>query len=282
MTPAKLQSLTVKELRALAAERGIPNAQRMLKAELVAALADKSGGVANEGTRERARRKASFTAPAGGVAEQAPSSTPMRAPAPPMADAPAGTDPGLPIPDRYGADRLVLMVQDPHHIFAYWELTPHTLDQARLLAGGGTPVLVLHGVNGDESREVDLHGGNYYLSVAPSAAYEAELALRDGQGRLHVLARSNRVTTPAPTISARTGEQWLGVDETFHELLELAGLPDQIAHGGGSAQRLAASLKEQRLVAWGWKESGVQPFSSAVLSSHSLSSSGLVRKSTKK
>lgn len=275
MTPAKLQTLTVKELRSLATKQGIANAVRMLKAELVAALADKDDP--GTGTRERARRKASFTAPhsSAKVKDKAPSSTPPQAPAPQPAPQ-AGTDMGLPIPDRYGVDRLVLMVQDPHHIFAYWELTPGTFDQVRNAAGGGTPVLVLHGAQGDESREVDLHGGNYYLAVAPSGSYEAELALRDPQGRLYTLAKSNRVTTPAPSISARADEQWMGVDETFHELLELAGLPDQSSLGGSSSQ--SARMTDQRLVAWGWQESGVKPFSSAVLSSHVLSSSSLVRK----
>ncbi len=273
MTPAKLQSLTVKELRALATEQGIPHATRMLKAELVAALSAKPGAGEGTGARERARRKASFTAPASGGKDKAPSSLP---PQPPVAQPPAqsGTDMGLPIPDRYGVDRLVLMVQDPHHIFAYWELTPDTLERVRGAAGGGTPVLVLHGGQGDESREVDLHGGNYYLSVAPSASYEAELALRDQQGRLYTLAKSNRVTTPAPSISSRADEQWMGVDDTFHELLELAGLPDQ--PGGSSAQ--SVRMTEQRLVAWGWQESGVKPFSSGVLSSHVMSSSSLVRR----
>ena len=275
MTPAKLQTFTVKELRSLAVARGIKDAAHLLKSELVEALASKTATKPGEdsGTRERARRKASFTAPHSSVKDQAPSSRPVQQPPALHPAPPAGTDPGLPIPDRYGSDRLVLMVQDPHHIFAYWELTPQTLAQVREAAGSGTPVLVLHGAQGDESREVDLHGGNYYLAVAPSASYEAELALRDPQGRLYTLAKSNRVTTPAPSISTRADEQWLGVDETFHELLELAGLPEQLKQGT-STQRLS----EQRVLAWGWKESGVKPFSSGVMSSHVLSSSALVRR----
>lgn len=275
MTSSKWQTLTVKELRAMAVERGVVNAARMLKAELIAALTrhQQDTGV-DSGTRSRVRRKASFTAPHSLRAGEtpAPSSLPPQAPA--LQPPPAGTDPGLPIPERYGTDRLVLMVQDPHHIFAYWELTPHTLEQMRQASGGGAPVLVVHGSNGDESREVDLAGGNYYLAVAPNASYQAELALRDAQGRLYTLAKSNRVSTPAPSASNRVDEQWLGVDETFHELLEMAGLPEHLTAG---SSRQLTKMSDQRLVAWGWKETGVRPFSSGTLSSHSLTSSALVR-----
>lgn len=276
MTHAKLQTLTVKELRVLAVERGVVNAARMLKSELISALERQSDAAPDQSNRTRVRRKASFTAPNSAPPavpkNQAPSSLPPQIPVPQAP--PAGTNLGLPIPDTYGADRLVLMVQDPHHIFVYWEITPHALSQLRLSMGGGTPVLVVHSVHGDESREVDLNGGNYYLVVAPDTSYHAELALRDGLGRLHILARSNRVATPAPSVSTRVEEQWMGVEDTFHELLEMAGLPDHLQTG---SSRQMAKMSDQRMVAWGWKESGVRPFSSGTLSSHSLSSGALVR-----
>lgn len=158
-----------------------------------------------------------------------------------------GPDPGLPIPDRYGRDRLVLMVQDPFHVFAYWEITPETLARARQAAGGGATVLLIETPNGLESREVDLAGGNYYLSVAPNTTYGAQLAIRDAQGRLHILAVSNKVSTPAPHVSARQDEAWMAVDETFGELLEIAGLPGA---GGSSMARLSSAALQQRMVAW--------------------------------
>jgi hypothetical protein len=265
---AKLQALTVKDLRALAAEHGIPNAAKLLKAELIAALSGERNGT-DDTDKHRTSRKASFTAPeAPAPSSSTVASTSHPAPAPQCAQP---CDPGLPIPDHYGVDRLVLMVQDPHHIFAYWELTGDTLTRAQQ-AGGGTPVLVIHGEQGDESREIDLHGGNYYLAVAPKTAYEAELALRDRSGKLTVLARSNRVSTPSPTISTRAGEQWMGIDDSFHELLELAGLPERIGQGAGSVARL--SLKEQRTVAWGWTET-VPPGVPGLPSSHTLTNAGL-------
>ena len=299
MKRSELENLTVKELRLIALERGLAKATKLLlKSELVDALAAPARAVREKvtatrattsTTTKRAQRRGSFTAapsknkstlPPGAPAARSASSLLAPAPAPAKAPAPApivGCDPGLPIPEHYGQDRLVLMVQDPHHVFAYWELLPETVARiGRQAQNTGTPVLAIYVGGNTEFREVDLRGGNYYLVVLPDQDYEAELALRDCHGKLHTLARSNRVHTPAPTISSRVDEQWMGVDESFHELLELAGLPGHLqgATGAGSAARLA----DQRLVAWSWQNHGVTSLSSATLSSHSLSSSARLAK----
>jgi uncharacterized protein len=231
-----LKRLSVKELRELATGNGVPAVSTLTKEQLLAKLS----------AVYAARQPLNVVAPTGGVPvpqSQAQGSSGSAANAPYVQK---GPDPGLPIPDRYGRDRLVLMVQDPFHVFAYWEVTPDSLHRARAAAGDHyTPVLLLDTGNGTESREVDLAGGNYYLSVAPSGSYVAKLALRDSQGRLHVLAESNRVQTPAPRVSSRVDEAWMSVDETLGELLEMAGLPGQ---GGGSQARLAAG--HQRIAAW--------------------------------
>jgi hypothetical protein len=121
------------------------------------------------------------------------------------------------------------------------------LARVRNEAGGdGSIVLMVETANGREIREVDLHGGNYYLTVAPDADYRAELALRGPDGRLHILAISNRIRTPAGAPSERTDEAWMAIDETFHELLDRAGLPGS---GGNSADLSSAALA-RRVVAW--------------------------------
>jgi hypothetical protein len=259
MTPEQLMGMSVKELRSLAGEKGVPRAAKMRKEELVQALMPHSRGP-HPGSPVI---KPVLPAMAG-----TSSSSTMAAPA---AMPRGGSDPGLPIPDRYSRDRLVLMVQDPQHVFAYWEVTPERLEEVRRHAGdNATPVLVLMTSGGNEQREIDLRGGNYYLSVSPNGSYQAQLALRDRHGRLHALAISNQITTPAASVSPRTDEQWMAVDETFHELLAMAGLPGQV---GSSLARFS----DQRLAAWNWKETGVRPFSSgSIFSSHSLSSHSLV------
>ncbi len=289
----ELETMTVKDLRLIAAERGIPKATKLSKVELVAALsaakaarsAARSTAARGTSTSTRTKHRASYTAPApakrkgGKLPPGAPAARSSSSLLTPVVKAPApapivGSNPGLPIPEHYGNDRLVLMVQDPHHVFAYWELQPETVARVSHLAQGtGTPVLAIHTNGSTEYREVDLRGGNYYLAVSPDQDYEAEIALRDRRGKLHTFARSNKVHTPTPNISTRIDEQWMGVDETFHELLELAGLPGQ-QRGAGSAARLA----DQRRMAWSWQHSGVTSLSSQTLSSHSLSSTSRLSK----
>lgn len=293
----ELEAMTVKELRLIAVKRGLPKATTLTKSELVAAISavsktkpstrstrTKSAAVS---TSTRTKRRTSFTAPTP-TKRKVSSKLPPGAPAAkssssllaPVVKAPGpapivGANPGLPVPDHYGNDRLVLMVQDPHHVFAYWEVQPETVARVSNQAqSGATAVLAIHTGGNTEFRDVDLRGGNYYLAVSPDQDYEADLALRDRHGKLHLLARSNKVHTPAPTISSRIDEQWMGVDETFHELLELAGLPGHL-HGSASS---VARLADQRRLAWSWQHSGVTSLSSSVLSSHSLSSTSRLSK----
>ncbi len=224
MTADQIAQLPLKDLRALAAGRGIASSSKLKKEELVSALAAVMAGVRREPPAPTGTTGgSSSTPPQGGQAWQ-----------------PAPTDYGLPVPASYGRDRLVLMVQDPSHLFAYWEVAPATLDRVRTEAGhGAAAVLVLHGPGGDEQREVDLNGGNYYLAVAAGATYSAELCLRAGDGRLIRIAGSNRTSTPAAGPSWRTDEAWLEVDESFQDLLSLAGVPGSLGSSmsSGSGER---------------------------------------------
>jgi hypothetical protein len=227
MTTDQLASLPLKELRALAAGRGIARSSKLSKDELVLALQS----ALDSGRREP---PAPTNPPAG-------SSAP---PQPTQAWQPAPRDYGLAVPDAYGRDRLVLLVQDPSHIFAYWEVSPETLERVRAAAGpGAAAVLVLHTQAGSEQREVDLAGGNYYLAVAPGSSFTAELCLRDASGKLHRIAMSNRIGTPVAGPSWRTDEAWMEVDESFDDLLALAGMPGQ---NGSSGSMIGSSSQRFR------------------------------------
>jgi hypothetical protein len=232
MTAEQLMRLTVKDLRALAERQGVTGHARLRKDQLIGALLPL------------------VTSKAPAPAPQLTSSPTGSSTSAPVASAPApqrGPDPGLPIPESYGRDRLVLLIQDPHHIFAYWEVSPGTYARVAALAGAGSAqVLILHTPSGPEQREIDLRGGNYYLSVAPGSTYRAEIALRGKDGKLHQLAVSNFVQTPAAGPSARTDATWMEVDETFHELLALAGLPGQ--DPVGSLARLQARTLDARVL----------------------------------
>ena len=232
MTAEELIRLNVKDLRALAERHGVTGHARLRKDQLIGALLPLIA------TKPAKHAQLPISAPAGSSSHGAPALThaPQR-----------GPDPGLPIPDSYGLDRLVLLMQDPHHIFAYWEISPGTFARVSANAGpGAAHVLILHTPSGPEQRDVDLRGGNYYLSVAPGSTYRAEIALRGKDGKLYQLAVSNFVQTPAVGPSTRTDATWMEVDETFHELLTLAGLPGQ--DPVGSMARLHARTFESHII----------------------------------
>ncbi|MEK7411878.1 MAG: DUF4912 domain-containing protein [Planctomycetota bacterium] len=220
MSIDKFSQLPLKDLRALAAGRGIPGSARLDKSGLIKAL--------TQDLATSTRREPPPPAAHSGTSSSAAPSVRTWQPAP--------AEHGLPIPDSYGRDRLVLMVQDPSHVFAYWEVTSTTLDRVRSAANHtGSPVLVI----GSEQREVDLRGGNYYLTVTPGMDYTAELSWRDITGHLHLIARSNTIRTPAAGPSARTDEAWMDVNERFIDLMNLAGLP-------GSAESSSARFRNRR------------------------------------
>jgi hypothetical protein len=232
MTAEELMRMTVKDLRALAERHGIAGTSRLRKDQVISALLPHVLSLS-----KTAPSVVSDPTPKGssGIVFTAAVPAPV-----------VGPNPGLTIPESYGLDRLVLLAQDPLHIFAYWEISPLAYAKAAGEAGpGATAVLLLHTATGAEQREVDLQGGNYYLAVAPGGTYRAELALRARDGRLITLARSNFVQTPAGSPSTRTDATWMEVDETFHELLALAGLPGQDA---SSLSRLQARTLDTRVL----------------------------------
>ena len=259
MTSHDLQQLTVKDLRALAERQGLTVPVKLRKDQLITLLLP--------------------------LLEVAPAVKPVAVPA----EAPAGSsslttgaapavvhqgpDPGLPIPEQYSIDRLVLLVQDPHHIFAYWEITAATHQRASGFAGdGATPVLLIEGQHGTEQREIDLRGGNYYLTVAPGTSYRARLALRGRDGRLHALcADSNVVATPAVGPSERHDEAWMEVDEHFHELLERSGSP---VVGESSLNRFLKRSLNTREVAVGEDTGGEGSEAPALLEGAGLAGAG--------
>ncbi len=255
MDRAALNALTVTQLRELATAHRIAGASKAKKADLVESLTKALSTTSPTG----ALQPPAGAAPVLQSLGQGSSTT---APAAPAAPVERGPEPGLPIPDTYGRDRLVLMAQDPWHVFAYWEVTPATLERVRSAAGGaGWIVLAVETPHGREIREVDLVGGNYYLTVAPEAEYVAELALRDHNGQLHTLAVSNRIRTPAAAPSSRTDEAWMAIDETFHELLDRAGLPG----AGGSSAGLSSAELARRVVAWNLSQVDQQALFSGLL-----------------
>lgn len=164
----------------------------------------------------------------------------------PVVGAADAAGPG-PLPEAYGRDYLVLVARDPWWLFAFWEITPATQEQARATlgaeAGGAATVLRLTededargATNGAApSLDVEIAAGahSWYVNVGrPATAYRAEIGLRTASGRFVPLARSNVVRTPRATPSAETELRQLVFGPTGP-----AWSPDQRQRGAAADDR---------------------------------------------
>ncbi len=164
-------------------------------------------------------------------------------------------DTGPPLPQQYGADRLVLLVRDPHWSYAWWELTTPALARARhALQEQGQLVLRFYDVsaidwNGNNHHsnfDIELQdlAGNWYVEIAcPGAEFVAEIGLRGRDGRFVPLVRSNAVAMPRDSMSPIADESWMIVEEEYHRMFELSG---GRSIGLGSGEILRALEERQR------------------------------------
>lgn len=149
--------------------------------------------------------------------------------------------PGMELPLNYHQNRLVLMVQEPTVLFAYWELSP---GQWQALGGQHELCLRVYEVEGNGVfpaapwREVSLPpftNNWYFQQVIPDRAYVSELGCYGPDGQFYPLLRSNRVSTPR----VRPGA---GSWEVTVQALPQAGPPPVPAMGADDRGKTYSSL----------------------------------------
>lgn len=151
-----------------------------------------------------------------------------------------------PLPDRYGEDRVTLLVRDPNWLHAYWEITESGRRRALEVLGLESSWLTLrtHIYNAPEDeassgffdtelphpdvRLAYVHGGR------PGASFEVEIGFKTAGGRFVAVARSRRVTTPRDRVSDITDEEWTGI--AYDERMMMGFLPADWRPGGGSLE----------------------------------------------
>ena len=134
-----------------------------------------------------------------------------------------GGEPGD-LPRAYGRDRVVLLPRDPWWIFAYWEITPATRDEALRAFGveatGAQMILRVHDLTASaDTAEGDVPsidvevpsatGGRYVDVGRPGITSYAELGLRTPAGRFVPLVRSNTLHVPPSQASPDATVSWL-------------------------------------------------------------------------
>ncbi|UCD58987.1 MAG: DUF4912 domain-containing protein [Candidatus Hydrogenedentota bacterium] len=194
----------------------------------------KPGAEAVRAARQRGKRPKYPT-------EKAPPETITEAP--PVPGTPEHEEPSYApypteLPKRYGQDRIVAMVRDPYWIFAYWEVTPESLQRARRELGaeadGASTVLRVYditgiaftGENANSLFDIEVVGGadNWYINTGwPNRSYCVDIGLLSPQGRYYTLARSNAVHTPRAGMSEEVDERWMSLEEEFERIYALSG-----------------------------------------------------------
>ncbi len=139
------------------------------------------------------------------------------------------------IPERYNETKIVLLVKDPHWVFAYWETSDNDMEKLKNIDAYKW-VLRVYNEN-EESFDIVVTDTavNWYINVPESGrSYYVDLGIVDKKGDFILVATSNKITTPPGKISDIIDEEWMIVEEEFEELYKM------IANGnvGGSSEVL--------------------------------------------
>lgn len=258
MEEEKLKNLNKKQLLEMAKKQGLKGGSKMKKAELIQALSrlfrrkkkDKVQKVSSPRKRKRmASKKVKPELSQGSRLWQAAEKEEVELSKfeagreivqevefkPELAR--VGIEEKVEIPSRYGEDRLTLLVRDPWWIYAYWEITPQTWQEARakvssfpskevLRVYDVTDIFEFRGENARGFFDIELSpfADNWYINVGnPDRSYCAELGLRTEDGRFYPLLRSNTVRTPRYGMSPITDEEWMVSEEEYWKLFGLSG-----------------------------------------------------------
>ncbi|RMF25364.1 MAG: DUF4912 domain-containing protein [Cyanobacteria bacterium J083] len=190
-----LEEMTLRQLRKVASEYGIPRYSRMRKAELLAAIqAVEQAKLAQESSQEEEERPveaAKFE-----VGQEDMTGGPL-----------ASVDEDLgELPGGYGESRIVLMPRDPQWAYAYWDIPNEHKEQLRSQGGQQLALRLcdVTDINLDyqaphsvQEYLCDEMAREWYLPIPVSDRnYVLEIGYRTFDGRWLMLARSASVSIP--------------------------------------------------------------------------------------
>jgi hypothetical protein len=156
------------------------------------------------------------------------------------------------LPLRYGEDEAVLMMVTPALMYAYWEVTPGTLERARSASGDGPLVLRLYRIAVDDGQvheevvrdlEIPDTAGEYFVQdVPPGNLFRAAVGIGHGE-RFHALVLTNAAATPADGPSGRVDEEWMEVDQRALDVRGAIPLPLEVTARSRLTPREMALLR---------------------------------------
>lgn len=169
-------------------------------------------------------------------------------------------DTGLPVPAHYEVDLMRAVVQDPFHLFVYWQLKDKPYDRLRRIFSE-EDVQSFHTTLKliDETNQIAVffdaaYAREYWFQVFPDRAYRVELGVRSPRHGYIKLLTSNPVRTPrgAPSeVAAEEAQYQVSADEYVevlresHLVPERAFTPEGILHLPGDTETDRADLWSQ-------------------------------------
>lgn len=135
------------------------------------------------------------------------------------------------IPQRYGDNRVTLMVRDPWTIYSYWEINKDVENSVREqiaragLTASKSVLRVSEVYEGSKERvafNVTLKNwsDSWYLHVGdPGKTWVAEVGIECETGEFFCLAKSNLVSTPTNCMSDVCDGDWMGSDLLYYKML---------------------------------------------------------------
>ncbi|MBW2263894.1 MAG: DUF4912 domain-containing protein [Deltaproteobacteria bacterium] len=156
------------------------------------------------------------------------------------------------LPPRYGEDEAVLMMVTPALMYAFWEVTPGTLERVRSGTGEGPLVLRLYRIAVDDGQvneevvrdlEVPDALGEYFIQdVPPGNLFRAAVGISSG-GRFHAMVLTNAAATSSDGPSGRVDEEWMEVDQRALDVRGAVPLPLEVTSRSKLTAREMALLR---------------------------------------
>lgn len=131
------------------------------------------------------------------------------------------------LPATYGITGITLVARDPYWIYAYWDISQASFEEAKKALGldfshakmtlrmYDVTCIEFNGENANSSFDLDVgHARNWCINLwRDNVSYCAEIGMKTLTGRFHSFARSNVASTPRANMSWRREEIWMKVTD---------------------------------------------------------------------
>lgn len=163
------------------------------------------------------------------------------------------------LPRSYGDTKIAILPRDPFWFFAYWEVSPATIEDTRSTVGSANfsasrwvlrvydvTDIQFDGTNAHRFFDIAVSGSDTWYVNAGEAnrTWCVDLGLITPDGRFIGIARSNVVRMPRQGVSSVTDEHWAILQTEFERLLKLSGV-DQIGHTSADVAKLMRERWEE-------------------------------------